>query len=174
MMTLYDLIEELNTGKTISEIAAELGIRELDLERKVKNAAIVFEGDKKVWKYLGNAAEESLCRPVKSKIYALEVDRPFINNKEKYKKPKQTIDKEDYEYRMYKEYLNIDPELLTEKKTFFLSEEIYKTIKHESKKKSLKINVLLNLLLIKGLEHYKIDFIDIEKEDNTNKENADR
>jgi hypothetical protein len=165
MMTFKEVIEQLNNGKTMGEVATELGIRERDLERKIKNAAIVFDEAKKEWKYLGFAAEESLTRGVSGKIVALAVDKPFIKYKEEYQQPKQTVVNEDYEYKMYKDYLNIDPSLLTEKKTFFLSEEIYKTIKQQSTIKSLKINVLINLLLFKGLEHYKIDFTDDDKKE---------
>lgn len=159
-MTLNEVIVRLNNGTTIGALARELGIRERDLERKIKNAAIVFDEDKKIWRYMGIAEVESLSRGVKGKIFALEIDRPFISPKEELQHPKPTLNNADYEYRMYKDYLNIDPELQTEKKTFFLSKRVYKTLKHESTRRSLKINVMLNLLLIKGLEHYNIDFVD--------------
>lgn len=67
MMKLYEVMEELNTGKTIGELATNLGIRESDLERKVRNAAIVFDEDKEVWGYMGVSAEKSLSRNVNKK-----------------------------------------------------------------------------------------------------------
>ncbi|MCU9612723.1 hypothetical protein OEV98_03975 [Caldibacillus lycopersici] len=120
-MTLNEVIVRLNNGTTIGALARELGIRERDLERKIKNAAIVFDEDKKIWRYMGIAEVESFSRGVKGKIFALEIDRPFISPKEELQHPQPTLNNADYEYRMYKDYLNIDPEVLTGKKTFFLS-----------------------------------------------------
>ncbi|QPR67992.1 hypothetical protein I6G82_22945 [Lysinibacillus macroides] len=45
---------------------------------------------------------------------------------------------------------------LLAKKTFTLTEEIYDTIKGVSKKNSMKINVLINVLLGQGLRFYNI------------------
>ncbi|WP_254119012.1 hypothetical protein [Bacillus sp. FJAT-29790] len=120
-MKLYEVMEELNTGKTIGELATNLGIRESDLERKLRNAAIVFDEDKKVWVYMGGSAEKSLSRNVNKKIRTLEADKPYVNY-EKDQEPKETVVIEkDYEYKLYKDYLNVDPSFLMEKKTFFLS-----------------------------------------------------
>lgn len=58
---------------------------------------------------------------------------------------------------MFKDYLKVDHSLLTEKKTFFLTEKMYNTIKNLSIEKSFKINALVNVLLERGLEYYKVD-----------------
>ncbi|WP_200411021.1 hypothetical protein [Virgibacillus salexigens] len=63
----------------------------------------------------------------------------------------------DKNYELYANSISVDYSLLKEKKTFFLTEEMYKTLKAVSKERSLKINVLIDVLLSKGLEYYNFD-----------------
>ncbi|WP_100332638.1 hypothetical protein [Bacillus xiapuensis] len=66
---------------------------------------------------------------------------------------------------LFRDYLEIHQDSLSEKKTFFLTENLYKTIKQLSKDKSMKINVLVNLLLTMGLDHYGIGIKQNSEED---------
>lgn len=156
-MEIEKVIELLNTGKSLEEVAVIIGIDVRDLKRKLVNAAVEFDNEKKQYEYKGVAPEQSLSRDIKKKIMVLLVDKPFVikeNNKNQNNSKKET---NDMEYLMFKDYQKVDQSLLTEKKTFFLAEEMYCTIKHLSIEKRFRINALINVLLAKGLEHYKID-----------------
>lgn len=155
-MTLREVLEALNSGKTVSEIAKKINKKEEDLKRKLNNAAIIYESNEKKWKYTGIDEEKSLSRVVTSRIKGLDTDKPYIENS-KDKSNQKSVLEENVDYKLYKDYLNIDHTLLNEKKTFYLSEEMYTLLKRTSREKSLKINALLSVLLEKGMEYYKIE-----------------
>jgi hypothetical protein len=156
-MKLIEALEQLNNGKSLAEVATMAGINEKDLERKLANAAIEFDQEENEYKYKGIAPEESLSRDVKSRIVILLVDKPFVKKKQENRTPINVEENFDLEYKMFKDYLKVDHSLLKEKKTFFLTEEMYNTIKNLSVEKSFKINALVNVLLERGLEYYKVD-----------------
>lgn len=156
-MKLIEALEQLNNGKSLAEVATMAGINEKDLERKLANAAIEFDQEKNEYKYKGIAPEESLSRDVKSRIVVLLVDKPFVKKKQENRTQINVEENFDLEYKMFKDYLKVDHSLLKEKKTFFLTEEMYNTIKNLSVEKSFKINALVNVLLERGLEYYKVD-----------------
>lgn len=87
----------------------------------------------------------------------LSVDKPFVKKENNKSQKNSKKENNDMEYLMFKDYQKVDQSLLTEKKTFFLAEDMYSTIKHLSIEKRFRINALINVLLAKGLEHYKID-----------------
>ena len=155
VMTLREVLEALNSGKTVSEIAKIINKKEEDLERKLNNAAIKYDSNERKWKYTGIDAEKSLSRVVTSRIKGLDTDKPYIENNRDKTNQKSVLE-ENVDYILYKDYLNIDHTLLIEKKTFYLSEEMYTLLKRTSREKSLKINALLSVLLEKGMESYKI------------------
>lgn len=158
-MILMEALEQLNSGKSLTEIASMAGISVKDLERKLANAAVEFDQGENEYKYKGIAPEESLNRELKSRIVVLSVDKPFIKKKSDNRETKSDVENIDIEYIMFKDYQKVDHSLLTEKKTFFLTEEMYQTIKNLSVEKSYKINALINILLEKGLEYYNINLI---------------
>jgi len=71
-MTLREVLEALNSGKTVSEIAKMINKKEEDLERKLNNAAIKYDSNERKWKYTGIDAEKSLSRVVTSRIKGLD------------------------------------------------------------------------------------------------------
>ncbi|MDL0421358.1 hypothetical protein QPM05_14820 [Caldibacillus thermoamylovorans] len=158
-MKLIEVLDELNNGKSLAEVASMAEVNEKDLERKLVNAAIEFDQKENEYKYKGIAPEESLNRDVKSRIVVLLVDKPFVKRIQENRTPINGDKTIDMEYRMYKDYVKVDHSKLKEKKTFFLTEEMYNTIKHLSVEKSFKINALINVLLEKGLKYYNVDLI---------------
>src|SRR5699024_4742055 len=84
----------------------------------------------------------------------LKEDKPYIRVKDNCRD--YGDENRDKYLTLFRDYLEIHQESLTEKKTFFLTENLYYTIKELSKEKSMKINVLVNLLLTKGLDYYDI------------------
>lgn len=59
-MILMEALEQLNSGKSLTEIASMAGISVKDLERKLANAAVEFDQGENEYKYKGIAPEESL------------------------------------------------------------------------------------------------------------------
>ena len=59
-MTLMEVLEQLNNGKTKAEVASIAGISVKDLERKLANAAIEFDQEENEYQYKGTASEDSL------------------------------------------------------------------------------------------------------------------
>ncbi|WP_188206952.1 hypothetical protein [Alkalibacillus aidingensis] len=156
-MTLQEVLNQLNDGILITEVAKRAGIdKEQKLSTKLQNAAIVYNEQNNQWNYIGNSPSISLSREVNKPIKLLKVDRPFVSREEKHQRtnPKEHNDKN---YELYANSISVDYSLLKEKKTFFLTEEMYKTLKVISKERSLKINVLIDVLLSKGLEYYNFD-----------------
>lgn len=149
VMTLREVLEALNSGKTVSEIAKKINKKEEDLERKLNNAAIKYDSNERKWKYTGIDAEKSLSRVATSRVKGLDTDKPYIENNRD-KTFQKSVLEENVDYILYKDYLNIDHTLLNEKKTFYLSEEMYTLLKRTSREKSLKINALLSVLLRKA------------------------
>ncbi|MEJ9280654.1 hypothetical protein [Ureibacillus thermosphaericus] len=158
-MTLMEVLEQLNNGKTKAEVASMAGISVKDLERKLANAAIEFDQEENEYQYKGTASEDSLSRDIRSRIVVLSVDKPFVKKKQENRTQIKSEETFDMEYKLFKDYLQVDHSELNEKKTFFLTEEIYNTIKHLSAEKSFKMNGLVNVLLQKGLEYYKVDLL---------------
>lgn len=151
-MTFEDVLEQLNNGKPMDEVAVNTGLSVRDLERKLVNAAIEFDEEKNLYEYKGIAPEQSLIRDVKSRIVVLQVDKPYVKKDVDNRQNKVDIKNIDMEYILFKDYHKVDKSLLTEKKTFFLTEEMYNNIKKLSVEKSFRINALVNVLLAKGLE----------------------
>lgn len=160
-MLIREVLFELNNGKSVEEMAQELGMDLKKLLTKLKNAAVEFDEDKKIWDYYGSDAEESLSRDIKKTIKVKDVDRVFVDRHNEPTKLKNAAEKDaDFEYTLFKDYIEMNNKTLKTKKTFSLTEDIYGTIKDVSKKKSMKINVLINVLLEKGLGFYKIEIVD--------------
>ncbi|MFB4474255.1 hypothetical protein ACDI16_15220 [Oceanobacillus caeni] len=159
-MTLLEVLEKLNNKKPLAEVASMAGIAPKDLERKLASAAIEYDKEDERYKYKGTALKESLRREVDKRIVVLNVDAPFVKKKVGNRKGKNTAKNIDIEYIMFKDYQKVNQSLLKEKKTFFLTEEMYSTIKTLSTSKSFRINAILNILLEKGLEYYKLDIND--------------
>ncbi|MDR4887530.1 hypothetical protein RGU12_08140 [Fredinandcohnia sp. QZ13] len=153
-MKIIRVIEELNNGKPILELASELGISAKLLKTKLNNAAIEFDADTKVWKYIGPNKEISLNRDITKTIKLLAIDKPFVKRNEI--NNKQSSPSCDSDYILYKDYLSGSQEKIETKKTIFFSEDIYDLIKSISKRKSLKISVLIHVLLTRGLEFYNL------------------
>lgn len=153
-MTVIEVIEELNNGKPVLELASELNKSTKLLKTKLNNAAVEFEADTKVWKYIGPNKETSLNRDITKTIKLLAIDKPFVKRNEL--NNKQSRPSYDSDYTLYKNYLAVSQELIETKKTIFFSEDIYDLIKSISKRKSLKISVLIHVLLTKGLEFYSL------------------
>ncbi|MGY0694068.1 hypothetical protein ACW2QC_15020 [Virgibacillus sp. FSP13] len=154
-MEIIRVIDELNNGEPISDMASELGISVKLLKTKLKNAAVSFDSDAKVWKYNGSNKEISLSRDITKTIKLLGVDKPFVNrNATNNKKSSASYDSD---YKLYKDYLAVNQEKIETKKTIFFSDDNYDTIKNISKERSLKISVLIHVLIMKGLEYYNLD-----------------
>lgn len=169
-MLIREVLFELNNGKSVEEMAQELGMSVTKLITKLKNAAVEFDPVSKVWDYHGSNAEESLNRDIKKTIKVKDVDRAFVDRHKQTTKVKDIPKKDfDFEYTLFKDYLDANNKELNSKKTFTLNEAIYDTIKELSKKKSMKINVLINVLLGKGLGFYNIEIVDNENSHRDNK-----
>jgi len=154
-MKLIEVIEELNNGKLVSELASELNMSRKLLKTKLNNAAVEFDADAKVWKYIGQNKEISLNRDITKTIKLLAIDKPFVKRNEI--NNKQSSTSYDSDYTLYKDYLAVSQEEIETKKTIFFSEDIYELIKCISKSRSLKISVLIHVLLTKGLEFYSLN-----------------
>ncbi|CAM5198696.1 hypothetical protein UACE39S_02885 [Ureibacillus acetophenoni] len=129
---------------------------------KLKNAAVELDPVSKVWDYHGSNAEVSLNRDIKKTVKVKDVDRSYVDRHKQTTKVKDIPKKDfDFEYTLFKDYLDANNKELNEKKTFTLNEAIYDTIKELSKKKSMKINVLINVLLAKGLRFYNIEIVEM-------------
>ncbi|WP_342556958.1 hypothetical protein [Lysinibacillus sp. FSL P4-0201] len=169
-MFISKVMFEMNRGKSIENMAEELGMDVIKLNTKLKNAAVEFDEVKKIWDYYGSNAEESLNRDIKKTVKVKDVDRAFVDRHKQTTKVKDVPKKDfDFEYTLFKDYLDANNKELNSKKTFTLNEEIYDTIKELSKKKSMKINVLINVLLAKGLGFYNIEIVDNKSSDTDNK-----
>jgi len=168
-MLLKEILFELKNGKSIDDMANELGMDLNKLKTKLKNAAVDYDALNKMWDYYGSDAEKSLNREIKQPIKVKDVDRAYVDRHKQTTKAKN-VSKNDFdiEYTLFKDYLDTNNKPLKSKKTFTLNEEIYNTIKETSKKKSMKINVLINVLLEKGLTLYNIDIV--EKNSDKDKE----
>ncbi|WP_240473303.1 hypothetical protein [Oceanobacillus caeni] len=117
-MTFEDVIDQLNNGKPMEEVAVNVGISVRDLERKLVNAAIEFDEENELYEYKGITPEQSLIREVKSRIVVLQVDKPYVK-KDVDNRQKADIKNIDMEYILFKDYHKVNKSLLTEKKTFF-------------------------------------------------------
>ncbi|MEO4054475.1 hypothetical protein [Solibacillus sp. CAU 1738] len=142
--TLSQVLEALNKGMVLSVCAKELDMKLSIFESKLSNAAIVKDLEKGIWVYECGNEEESLSRPIKNKIVKLKCDKPDAVDVEK-----------DMEYELYKDCQIFKWSDLTAKKSFHLEQELFDEIKQLSFDRSIKINVLVNNLLAKGLEHYE-------------------
>lgn len=155
-MLISEVLSELNSGKSEEDIAKELGMDLNVFNNKLKNAASKFDELNKKWNYYGADAEKSLNRDITKTIKVLGVDRAFVDrHKQSVAKVDDVLTK-DFKYELFKDYINMNNKKMPAKKTFTLTTEIYDTIKDVSKKNSMKINVLINLLLEKGLQFYNI------------------
>lgn len=159
-MEIIRVIDELNNGKPISDMASELGMPVKLLKTKLKNAAVEFDPESKVWEYIGSNKELSLGRDITKTVKLLSADKPFVK-KEK-SNNKQFGKSFDSDYKLYMDYLAADQEKIDTKKTIFFTEDSYDRIKSISKKRSLKISVLIHVLLSKGMAYYSLDNDEVE------------
>lgn len=142
--TLAQVLEALNNEMTLSEVAKKLEMKLSNLESKLANAVIVKDLGTGEWLYEGGNEEESLDRHIKNKIVKLKCDKS------------DAVDVEiDMEYELYKDCQAFKWSDLTAKKSFHLEQELFDEIKKLSLGKSIRINVLVNNLLAKGLEYYE-------------------
>lgn len=156
-MLISEVLSNLNNGKSEEDLAKELGMDLKMLKIKLKNAACEFDDVNKKWDYYGLDAEKSLKRDVTKTIKVLGVDRAFVDRHKQSETEVDNVLTKDFEYALFKDYIDMNNQELLEKKTFTLTEEIYDTIKDVSKRNSMKINVLINLLLERGLDFYNIN-----------------
>lgn len=159
-MEIIRVIDEINNGKPFSDMASELGMSEKLLKTKLKNAAVEFDAESKVLKYNGSNKEISLGRDITKTVKLLSIDKPFVKKNDS--NDKQSSKSLDSDYKLYMDYLGVDQEKIDTKKTISFTEHNYDTIKNISKKRSLKISVLIHVLLMKGLEYYNLDYDEIE------------
>jgi hypothetical protein len=150
-MDFYTVIQLLNSGKSLQEVADELKMRVSVLEDKLSNAAVVLENG--VWKYIGNSADKSLSRNVKNRIKVLKDDEEFVKRKKVIKNQNENHH-HDLAYDLHLKVRSLDVSKLTDKKSIFFIPDLYADLKKISKENSYKINVLINILLMKGLEFY--------------------
>ena len=151
--TLAEVLKALKDGMTIVEISKHLNMKATMIETKLENAAIINDSKKGAWCYIGGNAEESLKRPIKGKVVRLKIDLPYLPIKEDVKVAKGN-DEIDWEYQLFEDCQTYKWEDLKAKKSFNLNQELFNEIKQLSVEKSIKINVLINNLLKKGLAHY--------------------
>ncbi len=162
-MLIEEVIERLNEGKKLEELAEQLGMSPTQLKLKLTNAAVEYDEKSFEWVYRGIVKEKSLTRDITKTIKRLKEDKPYIKVKEN--RRDYGDENRDKYLTLFRDYLEIHQDSLSEKKTFFLTENLYKTIKQLSKDKSMKINVLVNLLLTMGLDHYGIGIKQNSEED---------
>lgn len=151
--TLAGVLEALNTGMTIGEIGLQLNMKVSMIETKLANAAIINETGQGIWLYIGGNADESLKRPIKSKIVKLKIDLPYLSIKDT-NEAANNVEVIDWEYQLFKDCQTFKWQDLSAKKSFHLNQDLFDEIKQLSLDKSIKINILVNNLLKKGLEHY--------------------
>ena len=162
-MLIEEVIERLNEGQEFEELAEQLGMSPTQLKIKLTNAAVECDEKSFEWVYRGIIKEKSLTRDITKTIKRLKEDKPYIKVKEN--RRDYGVENRDKYLALFRDYLEIHQDSLSEKKTFFLTENLYKTIKQLSKDKSMKINVLVNLLLTMGLDHYGIGIKQNSEED---------
>ncbi|WP_274307971.1 hypothetical protein [Solibacillus daqui] len=152
-LTLAQVLGLLNEGTDLQEVADNLNIKISILESKLTNAAVVNENG--VWMYKGGNEITSLNRPVKKKVKVINADKEFLGI-EIIKNTSRSEEHIDADYELYKDCREISWADLVAKKSFHLQQELYDVIKQTSVEKSIKFNVLVNSLLLKGLEHYRL------------------
>lgn len=153
-MLIKDVLDLLNNGESISNIALKLGKNEELIRKKLHNAAIEFNEEASSWTYSGNYSEVSLNRNILKKIVVLKEDKPFLIKSVDKKEGRDTTS--ELELELIKAYIEVDHSQLTNKKSFFLNDDVYEKLKAISIEKSLKINVLLHALLCKGMDFYNL------------------
>ncbi|MBD8070010.1 hypothetical protein [Bacillus sp. PS06] len=155
-MLIKDILFALNNGKSEGDLAKELGMSLTVFKNKLRNAAIELDDVNKKWNYYGSDEEKSLDRDITKTVKVLGVDRAFVDRHKQSVAKVDNAETKDSKYELFKDYINMNNQELLAKKTFTLTEEIYDTIKGVSKKNSMKINVLINLLLERGLHFYNV------------------
>lgn len=146
--------DDLNACNDDYEVARKLDINVLTLRSKLKSARVIYDGEKKCWICISNDPEASLKRDIYKTIKILKIDRVVDAHMGK---EKVNDSNENTLYELFKTYRSVESEKLIEKKSFFLTTETYKHIKRLSKENSLKINLLIHVLLEKGLEYYGLN-----------------
>lgn len=150
-LPLKEVVLLLNKMQSIEEVAIQLDLRVNVLRAKLKNAAIknIDTGE---WIYVGGNESKSLSRNVYSKIFAKPYDHVF-----------NELDDKDLEYEvanhlnyleLYKDSLLVkDP---IDKKSILFEAGLYNELRLLSQNSSIKMNKLVNVLVKKGLEYYRI------------------
>ena len=150
-MKIQNVIEELNKGKSIAEMTSELKFqKESLLVEKLNRAAVYLNEEVGEWEYLGENAEKSLARDITKKIKCLTVDSPFVYVDEKLE------EKTDDLFKIFQAYQAIKWSNLNTRKTIFFEEELYDFLREYSVENGFKLNALITVLIMKGLEEYHI------------------
>ncbi|WP_100332639.1 helix-turn-helix transcriptional regulator [Bacillus xiapuensis] len=77
-MLIEEVIERLNEGQKLEELAEQLGMSPTQLKLKLTNAAVEYDEKSFEWVYRGIVKEKSLTRDITKTIKRLKEDKPYI------------------------------------------------------------------------------------------------
>ncbi|MBK3497175.1 hypothetical protein JFL43_20555 [Viridibacillus sp. YIM B01967] len=156
-VTIKEVMALLNANETIESVKQKLQIRTDILEAKLANSAVGLNNEGQ-WEYFGGNQNESLGRNVYSKIFVRPYDKEYIESIKELKSDSRTSHVNetliDVDYELYRNSLKVKN--ATDKKSVLFEEGLYEELKLFSKNKSIKMSSLLNTLIKKGLEYYRL------------------
>ncbi|MYL47832.1 hypothetical protein GLV94_19530 [Virgibacillus halodenitrificans] len=161
MHSVGRVMGDLNNEIEFSEVAKGLNFSDKKLRVKLKSARVIYDEENNIWQCVSNDPATSLKRDINKSIKVLKVDREENGTGKGEIEVEGNSKNENKEYELFVSYRSVKMENLNEKKSFFLSSETYNRIKYVSKKDALKINLLIHVLLQKGLEYYELSEIEI-------------
>src|SRR5699024_2423975 len=124
-MLIEEVIERLNEGQKLEELAEQLGMSPTQLKLKLTNAAVEYDEKSFEWVYRGIVKEKSLTRDITKTIKRLKEDKPYIKVKEN--RRDYGDENRDKYLTLFRDYLEIHQDSLSEKKKFFLKIIKYNT-----------------------------------------------
>lgn len=153
-MLISEVLDFLNEGNSISDLAKKLNKPAGSLLKKLKNSCVEFDNETNEWLCSSNDKYTALNRDITKTIKVLKVDKELNQNQSA--EVHSEIKTKDKEYELFLSYRDVDHSELTEKKSLFLTEENYELIKSICKKNSFKINGFIHVLLETGLKSFNL------------------
>ncbi|MFK5710156.1 hypothetical protein [Lysinibacillus boronitolerans] len=158
-MTFQEVIDRLNNGTNLLDLAKELNIERRSLENKLATRAIVYVKENEIWEYKGNNPTISLQTAVTSRTVTLDCDKAFVDSL-KVDTPLKSKPKEhnvNMEYQLFLDYKSVSQLKLDIKKTILVNKLQFTSLKQYSELNGLKLNQFIATLIKAGLDHYQIN-----------------
>lgn len=153
VVTIKGVVTMLNNQQSIEQVAESLQMRVNVLTAKLANAAVRLNDEGK-WVYVGENESDSLARNIYKKTYVKLYDRKYVSLNDELKDDESNVSEVDLDYELYKASLNVQSAV--DKKSVLFEEGLYEELKKLSQMKKIKVSSLINVLIKKGLEHYRL------------------